>query len=151
LQDKSGISRIVFMALLLSVVIGGTPVWAADGNWHWVRVQPPGPTEDWEVLQGTANVIFNGRNFTTTLVSDTDRTWNHFSITGVIDGTRVTATEVKLNTDAGPLTYKGTIEKIRTPLNSGARRWGWDRIVLTYGSWFIGLERKVPPADGPKE
>ena len=141
-------NRILFV--LAFILATNAPVFAANDDWHWVRVAPSvGPS--WDVQQGVTTIKFDGSKFAATLKCDSivkDATGNTsvwsldcFSITGTIQGTQITATEVSLGTDAPPLAYQGTIQKIRTPLTAPSKGWGSDRITLNSGPWHIDLYR----------
>jgi hypothetical protein len=138
-------SHLAASATLL-IALSNAHAQAADTDWHWVRVEPPGATSDWVVEEGTASFSFDGDKFSTILIHDTKGTWHHYQIKGTIHGDRVTAIEIQESTDAAPLTYQGHILRERTPVDSAARGWGFDRIDLHADAYFIGLYRSVPPS-----
>jgi hypothetical protein len=113
----------------------------ARGDWRWIRIEPS-ERAGWQTLSGDADVEFAGSSFSVTLNKGN---FPAYKVTGKIDGRKIRATEIVLNTDADPLTYTGFIERIRTPRTAPSRGWGSDRIVLTSGPWFIGLHRSVRP------
>jgi hypothetical protein len=128
---------------LAPLTVGANAGPVGDSSWHWVRVEPlpVAIPAEWDVLQGTANVEFAGETFKAELKYDDAKVYRHFQIEGTISaGNEITATEVRLHTEANLRTYHGVFQKIRNE-----PRWGFDRIILFDQSSgaYLGLMRSV--------
>lgn len=118
------------LAFLLS--IAGTSA-HADPAWDWIWSSPyrdPDAKTSWWTAQGTVPVAISGQQFKLRVV----RGGSQFEITGTIQGRRVVAKAVNLETDTDSVSFVGNI----------VAKDGKTRIEVTssYGD-FWGLRRPI--------
>jgi hypothetical protein len=123
---------LILLTILLWCSIGR----AADHAWHWVKAE--NNTDDWRVLQGTAEVSVAGHTFRANLFPNGSK---HVAIklVGNIEGQRITATEFVEGTDGRAATYRGRLLKSTWKETQGVT--GVETITLTDGWSTIGLTR----------
>ncbi len=115
---------------------------AQTNSWHWIRVEPLLSPEGkpWEILQGTADVIFSGQKFHVVLKQESKTELKEYSIDGFIRGGDVSADEVQMYTDSVLRHYVGHIEK-----HAYKNAWGHDRIFILSDGVYIGISRTIAP------
>jgi len=112
-------------------------------GWHWLILWPNGESNG-TIDQGTAEVRFQGRNFTASMNN------GEILLKGTISGTQVSAIETVIGTDREPFVVHGDIQKVRTRLSDPSNGWGWDRISLAApGGFYVSLFRKVRSGAAP--
>ena len=88
-------------------------------------------------MQGTSEIVFNKDKFIIKLDSDNKEMFFHYVIRGTLDGERVKAKEIQLNTDAPSRDYIGFYKKTMGYDNA----WKTERITITDGSAYICIIR----------
>ncbi|HKD29351.1 MAG TPA: hypothetical protein VKC66_26000 [Xanthobacteraceae bacterium] len=127
-----------FVFLLLCSPV---PTFAADDQWHWVKV---GNNFDhaWDIYRGEAEVTINGQQFGAKLFWE-DRSGVQLLLTGTIANGRLTVTETVNDSDVGKSIYAGThtMSKWTVRIASGAT--GVETINLSNKLSMIGITRTI--------
>ncbi len=111
----SSLAVLALGAVAQAAMADGLAARECHGKWAWIRVEPAADNkpQPFEALQGTTSLACTANGFSADLVYDDGHYAPHHHLDAHIDGNRVTATEILLNSDAGKLTYTGILG--RTP------------------------------------
>lgn len=109
-SDNGKVHPVTFKRYILAFVLGATCASAhADPAWNWIWSSPHYDSDTkaaWWTAQGTVPVAVSGRQFKLRLV----RGGSQFEISGAIQGHRVVARAVNLETDNDSVSFTGNIE-----------------------------------------
>jgi hypothetical protein len=113
---------------------------APSEQWKWVRLErntgqrsPHGP---WIILQGEAKVDFLGEGRFRVELRHRDGIYSdHYVIEGRIMGKQISAQEIKQNTDAPPVEYRGTVIEME---RRGFPKQSWISLTSPFGE-YLGL------------
>jgi hypothetical protein len=126
--------------LLIALLCLPSVVFAADDQWHWVKV---GNNADhaWDISQGNAEVTINGGQFTAKLLDSSGKDVQ-ISLKGSIAKGKLTVKETVNNSDYTGSTYTGTLT-IQKWAEAFAGATGVETTTLSDGLGMIGLTRTI--------
>jgi hypothetical protein len=136
-------NKIGLLVILILSVVCTAPVcvFAAENQWHWVKV---GNNIDhgWDVSSGDAEVTINGGQLSAKLFWNGSSTDIQLALKGSIANGHVTVKETLQNSDYGGSTYTGT-RTVKTWTETIAGATGVETITLSDGMGMIGLTRSI--------
>ena len=129
--------------ILLCVLCLSSVTFAADNQWHWIKVGN-NAAHAWDVSKGDAEVAIENGQLSAKLFFDGSTKDLQISLKGSIANGKITVKETVHESDYSGSTYTGTLKTQKwKEVFSGST--GIETITLSDGFGMIGLTRTIKP------